>query len=502
MRWSRFERKILVAMGAVALVPLLGALLLGQRVLREAYEVGVNPRVGSQLEQGLELRRAHLALLRQGGKDVAAALASDHELVAAALSGDGHAARERLQLLLDRHPSLARARLTSAAGKELGYAELPERIGPAFRLLELSGPLDGEPSPGDIAVTVAAPADVFADYQRAGELFEVYERLERESGLVSGYYLVVYIGFLLSVIVAALAVGVVISRRVTRRVSLVAEATERVGRGDLAVQVETVVDDEIGDLTKAFNAMVRDLRESRGRIEYLQRISAWQEFARRLAHEIKNPLTPIQLAMQEVHKSYPGGDPAYQKRVSEAAAIVEEEVATLRRLVSEFSAFARLPEASLEPADMGELLREAARNFPAMLEELSAVGRIEILCTPPKEPLPVDVDAMMFKRALDNLVRNAVQALRQDASRERGRVWVSARRQGKHVELVVEDDGPGIAEPDRARVFDPYYTTKSEGTGLGLAIVKKVVLEHRGQIECLQGEHGGARFAIELPTRG
>ena len=506
MRWSRFERKILLAMGAVAFMPLLGALLLGQRVLREAYEVGVNPRVGSQLEQGLELRRAHLALLRQGGKDVVAAFASDHALVAAAIAGDGHAGRDRLNLLLERHPSVARVRLTATSGSELAYAERPERMGPAFRMLELPTPLDATPMPGQLAVTVAAPGAVFADYQRAGELFEVYERLERESGLVSGYYLVVYIGFLLSVIVAALAVGVVISRRVTRRVSLVAEATERVGRGDLAVQVDTVVDDEIGDLTKAFNAMVRDLRESRGRIEYLQRISAWQEFARRLAHEIKNPLTPIQLAMQEVHKRYPGDDAGYQKRLNEAAAIVEEEVATLRRLVSEFSAFARLPEASLEPADLGELLREVTRAFPAMLEELHAAGRVEILCAPATEPLPVDVDAMMLKRALDNLVRNAVQAhlhaSEQAATPALGHVWVSARRHADQIELVVEDDGPGIAEPDRARVFDPYYTTKSEGTGLGLAIVKKVVLEHHGRIECLARSAGsGVRFAILLPAR-
>jgi nitrogen fixation/metabolism regulation signal transduction histidine kinase len=271
------------------------------------------------------------------------------------------------------------------------------------------------------------------------------------------------------------------------------------------VQVDTVVDDEIGDLTKAFNAMVRDLRESRGRIEYLQRISAWQEFARRLAHEIKNPLTPIQLAMQEVHKRYAGDDPDYRKRLSEAAAIVEEEVATLRRLVSEFSAFARLPEASLEPADLGELLREAARAFPAMLEELSAVGRIEIVCTPPSERLPVNVDAMMLKRALDNLVRNAAQALLQPSvrggTRALGHVWVRAQRKGNDVELLVEDDGPGIAEADRARVFDPYFTTKSEGTGLGLAIVKKVVLEHHGRIECRQSPHGGAQFGIQLPAR-
>ena len=205
--------------------------------------------------------------------------------------------------------------------------------------------------------------------------------------------------------------------------------------------------------------------------------------------------------MQEVHKRYQGGDPAYEQRLAEAAAIVEEEVATLRRLVSEFSAFARLPQASLERADIGEVLREAARSFPAMLEELSASARVEIVCTEPAELLLVDTDAMMLKRALDNLVRNAVQALLEDDARARGRVWVSAQRRGKRVELVVEDDGPGIPEADRARVFDPYYTTKDAGTGLGLAIVKKVVLEHHGHIECLASPRGGARFAIELPAR-
>jgi nitrogen fixation/metabolism regulation signal transduction histidine kinase len=262
------------------------------------------------------------------------------------------------------------------------------------------------------------------------------------------------------------------------------------------------VNDEIGDLTKAFNAMVRDLRDSRGRIEYLQRIGAWQEFARRLAHEIKNPLTPIQLAVQEVHRSYRGEDAVYRRRLDDALAIVEEEVATLRRLVSEFSAFAKLPQATLEPADLNEFVRELERSLQAVAEELEDAVRVRVECIASGSELPVAIDAMMLKRAVDNLVRNSIQALRARPERNTGLVRVRAMRDGQYALLQVADDGPGVAPGDRARVFDPYYTTKTEGTGLGLAIVKKVVLEHDGEIDCGPSELGGALFTIRLPLRG
>jgi two-component system nitrogen regulation sensor histidine kinase NtrY len=294
---------------------------------------------------------------------------------------------------------------------------------------------------------------------------------------------------------------VAISRRVTRRVSDLAQATARVGAGDLTVQVPSQVDDEIGDLTKAFNAMVRDLRDSRGRIDYLQRISAWQDFARRLAHEIKNPLTPIQLAVQEVHRRYRGDDAGYKQRLDESVAIVGEEVATLRRLVSEFSAFAKLPQAQLEPADLNEFLREISRALQTVPEELGCEATISVHCHTAPRALPVSIDAMMLKRAVDNLVRNAVQALTADAKRSSGLVRVSVAERDGFALIQVEDDGPGVPADSRARVFDPYYTTKAEGTGLGLAIVKKVVLEHGGEIDCVASTLGGALFSIRLPLR-
>ncbi|MEM6960887.1 MAG: ATP-binding protein, partial [Myxococcota bacterium] len=239
-----------------------------------------------------------------------------------------------------------------------------------------------------------------------------------------------------------------------------------------------------------------DLHESRQRINYLQKVSAWQEFAKRLAHEIKNPLTPIQLAVQEVHESYGGADARFYGKLADARTIVEEEVSTLRRLVGEFSAFAKLPEAQLEAADLRDFLAEVSRSAPAILEDFGVSEQVYIEFIDSGDSIPVCIDAMMLKRCVDNLLRNAVQSI---AAKGSGRVWVRAHVEGPSVLLRVEDDGPGIPEADRQRVFDPYYTTRDEGTGLGLAIVKKIILEHHGKIQCLASDQGGALLQIHLP---
>jgi signal transduction histidine kinase len=180
-------------------------------------------------------------------------------------------------------------------------------------------------------------------------------------------------------------------------------------------------------------------------------------------------------------------------------AIVEEEIATLRRLVSEFSEFARLPEAHLSPADLGVFVREALGSHvfvdDGMDDEalpISTQTEVE------SRALPVRIDAMLLKRCLDNLVRNAAQALRNEGTAD-PRIVIGARAEKDRAVLEVRDNGPGIAKEVRERVFDPYYTTKSDGTGLGLAIVKKIVLEHEGEIVCTEAAEGGAAFSIWLP---
>jgi two-component system nitrogen regulation sensor histidine kinase NtrY len=496
MNFNRFERKILAALVVAATVPLLGALVLGQGVLREVYQVGVNTRLREQLDRGLSLYRDYFVVLRKNASEVATAVGEDWVLREALVSGDSPRVEQRMNTLLGQYTDLAALALTGN-GQPIAQVRDAARAD-GKRLLLIQRTLGLPTRSVELSVTVAADADPWAAYQRAGELAEDYRRLQRGSGQVATLYLVVYMGFLLSVIVVALGVGIVLSRRVTRRVSLLADATRRLGSGDLDVQVPVDVTDEIGELTRDFNAMVRDLRESRSRIEYLQRIGAWQEFARRLAHEIKNPLTPIQLAIQELHRTYHGEDAAFSKRLGDARSIIEEEVAALRRLTSEFSAFAKLPEATLTRADLNDFLRDASRTFESVVapaEPNAPAPEVSLELT--DQPLPVRIDAMMLKRCLDNLLHNAAQALADHAGPRV--VLVRSIRRGRWAILQVHDSGPGVAPRDRARIFDPYFTTKAEGTGLGLPIVKKVVLEHAGEIRCTKSELGGAEFSIELP---
>ena len=508
---SRFERRLLLAIAAVATVSLISALGFGYFALRDAYRVGVNPRVGLRLERSLELYRQHLLALRREANQTAEAMARDARLVEAVGARDLALLDRELRREIEERPLLARVEVRSAEGELLARAEQAERLDEdRYRHLRLERETEG----ATLRMTLIAPRGLFEEHRRTGEEVEVYRRLQESTEYLSSGYLIAYISALLSVFVIALVIGLIIGRRITRRIAVLAEATRRVGRGELTFSVPTDKRDEIGELTGAFNLMVKDLRESRDRIDYLSRISAWQEFARRLAHEIKNPLTPIQLAVQQVHRKYRGEDEAYASTLDETLEIVEEEVRTLRRLVGEFSEFARLPVADLEPADLGDFVREAMRGVDAVSllgdaselseessEELDLGPEIEIDLEIEETPLPVRIDAMMLRRVLDNLVRNAAQSIAHDTREVEGphRIVVAAGQRRGNARLEVRDSGPGIPEDKRASVFNPYYTTKSEGTGLGLAIVKKVILEHEGAIECGAAPEGGASFEIQIP---
>lgn len=498
---SRFERKILFAIGLSVFLALGGSIFLAQGALREVYQVGVNERFGAELVHGVEARRAQLMALRSSTELAADAVVWSVEATVRS-ERDTRTLGSLLETLLERYELIQAIRVTDSRGREIaGVARPAATAGQPMR----STVREREATVGNgtlrIAVEVAVPEMYFARLQQAGEVADVYSRLQRQSASVSDIYVWVFGVLVFIVIVVAFLIGAILSRRVTRRVTALADASRKVGAGDFTVTLPTSARDEITELTQAFNAMVRDLRESRTRIEYLQRISAWQDFARRLAHEIKNPLTPIQLAAQELAETYSGDDESYRRKLEHARAIIEEEVATLRRLVGEFSAFAKLPSADLSSADLCELIQAIEDSIPAMLEDVGhgTVAPVEVRVSCATRPIPVRMDLMMLKRGLDNIVRNAIEAAYSAKPSGGGRVLVRGYATGDKGFVEVRDNGPGIPEEDWDRVFDPYYTTKTEGTGLGLAIVKKVVLEHRGEVRLDHAPEGGARFRIELP---
>jgi two-component system, NtrC family, nitrogen regulation sensor histidine kinase NtrY len=222
-----------------------------------------------------------------------------------------------------------------------------------------------------------------------------------------------------------------------------------------------------------------------------QKVAAWGEVARKLAHEIKNPLTPIQLSAQRVRKAWLKSDPAFEKVVTECTRTIVEEVEALKNLVDEFAQFARLPAANLQPTTLDDIVDQALSLYDGLFPGVTFERRL----APDLPPLRLDSDQM--KRALINLVDNAVEA-----TEGRGRVMVATeydRAEGR-ARLVVADDGPGIPPADRDQLFVPHFSTKKRGSGLGLAIVNRIVQEHLGTIRAEDNAPRGARFVVELPA--
>jgi nitrogen fixation/metabolism regulation signal transduction histidine kinase len=264
-------------------------------------------------------------------------------------------------------------------------------------------------------------------------------------------------------------------------------ATRRVSRGDLEFRLEHEGPGEVGELVTAFDTMVGRLADQRRDLARLERATAWRGMARTLAHEVKNPLTPILLAVQEVRDGYRGDDEKYRALVDECAEIVSEEVETLRALVREFGDFARLPKPEPRPGDLAELLRDVAHLYGP--ERLALAGA--------DTPLAGWFDAAAMRRALINLVDNGLAACREAGREERVELRLASVEPGASLQVV--DGGTGIPADNLERIFEPDFTTKGGGMGLGLAVVEGIVRGHGGTIVVSSEEDRGTTFTMDLP---
>jgi len=240
------------------------------------------------------------------------------------------------------------------------------------------------------------------------------------------------------------------------------------------------IDTDLGSLI-----MIEDLSD----LLRAQKAVAWQEVARRIAHEIKNPLTPIQLAAQRLRKKFRAGSDDLDQVLLEATDSIEREVGGLKDLVDEFSRFARMPQIEPKPVELTRVVESVLSLYKGLpgvewrVDHDPNIGRIPL-------------DAQQMRRALINLIDNAVAAIE-----ERGTIGITSRISGSDgaVRLEIWDTGPGIPAADRDKMFVPYFSTKKRGTGLGLAIVHKIVTDHRGSIRVEDNAPHGARFVIDIP---
>jgi two-component system nitrogen regulation sensor histidine kinase NtrY len=279
------------------------------------------------------------------------------------------------------------------------------------------------------------------------------------------------------------------------------EALSRyMGHGEVSLSREMVLD--LGSQRVNVAASFAALRDREGEFSGMlvviddvtnlvnaQRVAAWREVARRMAHEIKNPLTPIQLSVQRIVKAYGESGRDFPRILDDGAKTVIAEVEALRKFVDEFSRFARLPASNPVPSDLREVVRASVKLYE---------GHEGVQIETDLDDLPdIPLDAEAMRRVMGNLLDNAIEVMQ-----DRGRIVVSTRYQPDRqaVLLVVADEGPGIPNAMRDRLFVPYFSTKENGSGLGLAIVNRIVLDHNGRIRVEDNQPQGSRFVIELPA--
>ena len=311
-----------------------------------------------------------------------------------------------------------------------------------------------------------------------------------ESRIRSTALLVAAMALLLAIVVSSW-----MAARVTRPVEQLAEAAREVAGGNWEARLQVDSRDELGEMADAFNRMTRELTEQRERRVQAERVAAWRELARRLAHELKNPLFPLQITVENLLKAREHGGEQFDEVFRESAATLLAEIANLKNIIGRFSEFSKMPQPQLQLLDLNELMRNVLQLHQAQLQ---AKGRPAIAAQLELDPglgeVPADPD--LLRRALANLVLNAV-----DAMPNGGTLTMRTRASGDNACIEISDTGNGLSKDECDRLFTPYYTTKEHGTGLGLAIAQSVVSDHRGRITVRSAPGQGATFIIELPRR-
>jgi two-component system, NtrC family, nitrogen regulation sensor histidine kinase NtrY len=299
-------------------------------------------------------------------------------------------------------------------------------------------------------------------------------------------YGVAAVGILLSI-----AFSLWIAARVSRPIEQLAHAAEEVAGGNWDVRVPARGRDEVSVLARSFNHMTEQLQSQRDCLVQSERVAAWRELARRLAHELKNPLFPLQLTVENLVRARELTPGEFDEVFRESTATLATEIANLKTIIGRFSDFSKMPKPELERIDAKDVV-ERVRALYETFANLDA--KVKIAIDVADAPMPLDADPELLHRALSNLVLNAM-----DAMPNGGALTISARPIVDKVELRVSDTGQGMTPEECERLFTPYYTTKQHGTGLGLAIVQSIVADHAGTIAVESPAGGGATFIITLP---
>lgn len=315
--------------------------------------------------------------------------------------------------------------------------------------------------------------------------FDSQEELKKE---ISNF-LVTIINLNAFIFLFAGVIALFITNRITSSFSLISEKMRAVSLGQHNDAIEWHREDEIGELVTEYNKMVLKLEESAAALAKSEREGAWREMARQVAHEIKNPLTPMKLSIQYLQKAISSNSVDVQQLTSNVARTLVEQIDHLSKIASEFSQFANISNATIEVFDLHEILYSLSHLYDSS-------EQVNFSWIPVNHPLPIAADRTQLNRLFTNLLQNAVEATQIDEYRM---VRILEEADDERILISVTDNGHGIPEEMRSKIFTPNFTTKSSGTGLGLAMSKGIVGQAKGKIWFETAEGEGTTFYVELP---
>jgi nitrogen fixation/metabolism regulation signal transduction histidine kinase len=320
---------------------------------------------------------------------------------------------------------------------------------------------------------------------RQQEIEEQLDELDRR--VLSGFVLFSLLGA---------ALGYWMAERIADPVNRLTRATRRIARGDLDARIAATSSDELRRLVEDFNQMAADLKRQRSELERTQRLEAWADMARQVAHDIKNPLTPIQLSAEHAQRVNIDRGRPLSPVLDECVAAILSQVRLLRQISAEFSSFASSPTPRPEPTSVAALIQEVVEPYRTGLAHRIGID------VPAAEPLPlVMIDRTLFARALTNVIENALHAMPGS-----GRLTIASRVDDAAAPpaVIVEiiDTGAGMDQEALSRIFEPYFSTKATGTGLGLTIARRNVELNGGSIEVRSERGTGTTVTLRLPAAG
>ncbi len=304
-------------------------------------------------------------------------------------------------------------------------------------------------------------------------------------------FLVAIINVFVLLLALSILLALFISNWLTAPLRILQESFAAVQFGEQNERISYDKEDEIGALVKDYNEKLEELEFAAQQLARSERESAWREMAKQVAHEIKNPLTPMKLSVQQLLRSYDAQDPKSEEKLKRVANSIIEQIDALTKIANEFSNFAKMPVPSEQELDIISIIRSAKQVY---LEE----GKVTIKVVSKLEEALIRADKNQMLRVFNNLFKNAIQATPDDRKVE---IFVVVSRVNQKIQIDIIDNGIGIDEEKKSKIFVPYFTTKSTGTGLGLAMVRQIIENHHGTIDFESNEAGGATFTILLPAK-